>query len=119
MGILNILVTISVRTVTYSISTSRDTGTALFQRINSQSTGSVADGAIQPPLSLQANNLTFARNFSVSDFSLRTETGTIVLNKITDVFTTPGSVKDADSGIPVMGLEAYTSSISVTTSPTI
>ncbi|KAJ0301564.1 hypothetical protein Brms1b_012367 [Colletotrichum noveboracense] len=48
--------------------------------------GSVADGTKRPPLYLIANDLTYATNVTVEGFSLWTESGTYVVNKISNIF---------------------------------
>ena len=56
------------------------------------------------------------------DFSLWTESGTDVVNKINNIFATPGNLNDASDGIKTLAIGAtpvaYTSSITITASPT-
>ncbi|KAL2875240.1 hypothetical protein SGCOL_009530 [Colletotrichum sp. CLE4] len=60
-----------------------DTGAvALSNLIFRNFSGSVADGAKRPPLYLTANDLTYATNVTVENFSLWTESGNSVVNKI-------------------------------------
>ncbi|KAJ0339403.1 hypothetical protein KNSL1_012018 [Colletotrichum chrysophilum] len=64
-----------------------DTGAvALSNLIFKNFSGSVADGAKRPPLYLIANDLTYATNVTVEGFSLWTESGTYVVNKISNIF---------------------------------
>lgn len=85
-------------------------------------TGSVADGALRPPLYLIANDLTFATNVTVEDFSVWTETGTQVLNRISNVFGRGDDSYGLDDGIPTLdpgeAPYTYTSTQTITASPT-
>jgi len=100
-----------------------DTGSvALSNLVFKNFTGSVADGARRPPLYLISNDLTFATNVSVSDFSLWTESGSDVVNKINNVFATSSNLNDATDGIETLAVGAtpvaYTSIITITATPT-
>lgn len=82
----------------------------------------MADGAKRPPLYLVANDLTYALNVTVEEFSVWTETGTSVINKINNIFGTGDDSYGTNNGIK--SLEAgelpstYTSSYTVTATPT-
>ncbi|KXH62702.1 murein transglycosylase, partial [Colletotrichum salicis] len=66
-----------------------DTGAvALSNLVFRNFSGSVADGAKRPPLYLTANDLTYATNVTVENFSLWTESGNSVVNKISNIFGT-------------------------------
>lgn len=71
---------------------------------------------------LIGNDLTFATNVSVSGFSLWTESGTDVVNQISNVFATPDNSNDPSDGIETLAVGAtpvaYTSDITITASPT-
>ncbi|KAH8809432.1 pectin lyase fold/virulence factor [Xylogone sp. PMI_703] len=83
--------------------------------------GSVADGAQRPPLNLIANDLTFALNVTVEDFSVWTESGSSVVNKINNVFGVSDSVYGPNDGISSLASGAtpttYTSKYTITTPP--
>lgn len=85
-------------------------------------TGSVADGSKRPPLYLIANDLTFALNVTVEDFTVWTESGTQIINKISNVFGVGDDSYGANNGIKnLTGTESpysYTSSYTVTATPT-
>jgi hypothetical protein len=85
-------------------------------------TGSVADGSKRPPLYLIANDLTFALNVTVEDFTIWTESGTQIVNKINNVFGIGDDSYGANNGIKSLsGTESpstYTSSYTVTATPT-
>ncbi|KAJ0383878.1 hypothetical protein COL922a_009538 [Colletotrichum nupharicola] len=61
--------------------------------------GSVADGTKRPPLYLIANDLTYATNVTVEGFSLWTESGTYVVNKISNIFGNGDNSYGAADGI--------------------
>lgn len=90
--------------------------------LNSLQTGSVANGALRPPLYLIANDLTFATNVTVEDFSVWTETGTQVLNRISNVFGHGDDSYGPNDGIPSLSAGetpyTYTSTYTITASPT-
>lgn len=85
-------------------------------------TGSVANGALRPPLYLIANDLTFAKNVTVEDFSIWTETGTNVVNHISNVFGKGDNSYGTNDGIPSLSAGqapyTYTSAYTITASPT-
>ncbi|RAO64703.1 uncharacterized protein BHQ10_000715 [Talaromyces amestolkiae] len=84
--------------------------------------GSVANGALRPPLYLIANDLTFATNVTVEDFSIWTETGTQVLNRISNIFGHGDNSYGTNDGIPSLSAGkapyTYTSTYTITASPT-
>ncbi|GKZ21743.1 hypothetical protein AbraCBS73388_007656 [Aspergillus brasiliensis] len=85
-------------------------------------TGSVADGARRPPLYLFASDLTFATNVTVEDFSVWTESGTTVVNKISNIFGTGDDSYGENDGIETLqsgeSPYTYTSTYTITASPT-
>lgn len=84
--------------------------------------GSIADGAVRGPLYLIANDLTFATNITLEDFSVWTETGSYVVNKIDNVFGVGDNSYGSNDGIVSLASGkspyAYTSTYTVTASPT-
>ena len=84
--------------------------------------GSVADGVKRPPLYLIANDLTYATNVTVEDFSIWTETGTSVVNKISNIFGTGDDSYGPNNGIVSLNSgqspHTYTSTYTITASPT-
>ncbi|KAI9041361.1 putative rhamnogalacturonase [Aspergillus affinis] len=100
-----------------------DTGAvALSNLVFRNFTGSVADGLKRPPLYLIANDLTYATNVTVEDFSVWTESGTKVANKISNIYGTGDDSYNKDNGIkswsPTTTPQAYTSTYTITASPT-
>lgn len=84
--------------------------------------GSVADGVRRPPLYLVANDLSFATNVTVEDFSVWTESGTTVVNKISNIFGTGDDSYGSSNGIKSLGAgespSPYSSTYTITASPT-
>ncbi|KAF7592803.1 hypothetical protein BBP40_012486 [Aspergillus hancockii] len=84
--------------------------------------GSIADGAKRPPLHLIANDLSFATNVTVEDIFVWTESGDKVVNKISNVFGTGDDSYGEKDGLKILGEgevpRAYTSSYTITASPT-
>jgi hypothetical protein len=82
----------------------------------------VANGVQRPPLYLVANDLTFASNVTVENFTLWTETNSYVVNKISNVFGTGDDSYGPNDGIralaPGEAPAPYTSTITITASPT-
>ncbi|KAJ5740298.1 endo-rhamnogalacturonase F [Penicillium malachiteum] len=100
-----------------------DTGSVALSNIAFKNfSGSIADGAERPPLYLIANDLTFATNITLEDFSVWTESGTYVVNKINNVFGTGDDSYGTNDGIVSLAAGespyAYTSTYTVTASPT-
>ncbi|KAJ5973989.1 CAZyme family GH28 [Penicillium waksmanii] len=100
-----------------------DTGAvALSNLVFRNFSGSVANGSNRPPLYLIANDLTFALNVTVEDFTVWTESGTQIINKISNVFGVGDESYGANNGIKKLtGTESpytYTSSYTVTATPT-
>ncbi|EED19646.1 rhamnogalacturonase, putative [Talaromyces stipitatus ATCC 10500] len=100
-----------------------DTGSVALSNILFRNfSGSVANGTLRPPLYLIANDLTFATNITVEDFSVWTETGTQVLNQISNVFGHGDDSYGPNDGIPSLNPGetpyAYTSTYTITASPT-
>ncbi|KAK1496386.1 murein transglycosylase [Colletotrichum cuscutae] len=100
-----------------------DTGAvALSNLVFRNFSGSVADGAKRPPLYLIANDLTYATNVTVEKFSLWTESGTSVVNKISNIFGTGDNSYGTGNGIKSLAAKAspapYTSTYTITASPT-
>jgi rhamnogalacturonan hydrolase len=96
---------------------------SLFQYVlfNSQSTGSIVNGAARPPLYLFASDLIPALNIIIEGFSVWTEAGSSVINKISNIFGTADSVYGPNDGIKTLAAGAtpttYTSSYTITTPP--
>ncbi|KAJ3956676.1 hypothetical protein N0V92_006766 [Colletotrichum tropicale] len=100
-----------------------DTGAVALSNLVFQNfSGSVADGAKRPPLYLIANDLTYATNVTVEDFSLWTESGTYVVNKISNIFGNGDNSYGAGDGIKSLTSKqsptAYTSTYTISTKPT-
>jgi hypothetical protein len=89
---------------------------------NYRKTGSVANGAQRPPLFLVANDLSFATNVTVEDFSIWTESGTSVVNKISNIYGHGDDSYGKADGIKPLGSgqspTPYTSTYTVTAKPT-
>lgn len=83
--------------------------------------GSVADGTKRAPLNLIGNDLTFVTNVTIADFSVWTETGSAIVNKINNIFGSGDDSYGANDGIqPLKATESpytYTSTYTVTATP--
>ncbi|GFN18212.1 putative rhamnogalacturonase [Aspergillus tubingensis] len=100
-----------------------DTGSVTLSNLVFKNfSGSVADGALRPPLYLFASDLTFATNVTVEEFSVWTETGTTVVNKISNIFGTGDDSYGENDGIETLqsgeSPYTYTSTYTITASPT-
>ncbi|KAH7208687.1 pectin lyase fold/virulence factor [Fusarium oxysporum] len=100
-----------------------DTGAvALSNLVFKNFSGSVADGSKRPPLFLVANDLSFATNVTVEDFSIWTESGPSVVNKISNIFGHGDNSYGQANGIKSLSSgqapTAYTSTYTVTATPT-
>ncbi|KAL7650277.1 hypothetical protein ACMYSQ_012077 [Aspergillus niger] len=100
-----------------------DTGSVTLSNLVFKNfSGSVADGALRPPLYLFASDLTFATNVTVTEFSVWTETGTTVVNKISNIFGTGDDSYGENDGIESLqsgeSPYTYTSTYTITASPT-
>nr|ABD67155.1 putative endo-rhamnogalacturonase F [Aspergillus niger] len=100
-----------------------DTGSVTLSNLVFKNfSGSVADGALRPPLYLFASDLTFATNVTVEEFSVWTETGTTVVNKISNIFGTGDDSYEENDGIESLqsgeSPYTYTSTYTITASPT-
>ncbi|EMT64397.1 pectin lyase fold/virulence factor [Fusarium oxysporum II5] len=100
-----------------------DTGAvALSNLVFKNFSGSVADGSKRPPLFLVANDLSFATNVTVEDFSIWTESGSSVVNKISNIFGHGDNSYGQANGIKSLSSgqapTAYTSTYTVTATPT-
>ncbi|KAH7171700.1 pectin lyase fold/virulence factor [Fusarium sp. MPI-SDFR-AT-0072] len=100
-----------------------DTGAvALSNLVFKNFSGSVADGSKRPPLFLVANDLSFGTNVTVEDFSIWTESGTSVINKISNIFGHGDNSYGQANGIKSLSSgqapTAYTSTYTVTATPT-
>ncbi|KAI8241369.1 Rhamnogalacturonase A [Colletotrichum sp. SAR 10_96] len=95
---------------------------ASFNLIFKNFSGSVADGAKRPPLYLIANDLTYATNITIEGFSLWTESGTYVVNKISNIFGNSDNSYGVGDGIKSLTSKqsptAYTSTYTISTTPT-
>ncbi|KAJ6134255.1 hypothetical protein N7523_000577 [Penicillium sp. IBT 18751x] len=99
-----------------------DTGSVTLSNLVFRNfSGSVADGALRPPLYLFASDLTFATNVTVEEFTVWTDSGTVIVNKISNIFGTGDDSYGSDTRIA--SLEAgqspypYTSTYTVTATP--
>ncbi|KAL4779967.1 endo-rhamnogalacturonase F [Aspergillus varians] len=100
-----------------------DTGAvALSNLVFKNFSGSVANGIKRPPLYLIANDLTYATNVTVEDFTVWTESGTEVVNKISNIFGTGDDSYGPNDGLVSLGpgetAQPYTSTYTITASPT-
>ncbi|KAM0226730.1 hypothetical protein ACHAPO_012119 [Fusarium lateritium] len=100
-----------------------DTGAiALTNLVFKNFSGSVGDGAKRPPLFLVANDLRFATNITVEDFSLWTESGTFIVNKIGNIFGHGDNSYGGADGIKSLtsgqSPTPYTSTYTITAKPT-
>ena len=86
------------------------------------SPGSVADGVQRPPLYLIANDLTFATNVTVEDFTLWTEANDHVVNHVNNIFGHGDNSYGDNNGIKTLASgqtpTSYTSTYTITASPT-
>lgn len=77
---------------------------------------------MRPPLYLIANDLTYATNVTIEEFSVWTESGDIVVNKINNVFGIGDDSYGPNDGIsslsPGETPHTYTSTYTITASPT-
>lgn len=82
-------------------------------------TGSIADGTTRGPLTLIGNDLTFVTNVSIEDFTVWTEAGDQIVNKINNIFGSGDDSYGANDGIktPTESLYTYTSTYTVTATP--
>ncbi|KAJ5676194.1 CAZyme family GH28 [Penicillium macrosclerotiorum] len=80
------------------------------------------DTGSRPPLYLFANDLTFATNVTVEDFTIWTESGSSVVNKISNIFGNGDDSYGANDGIKSLASGespyTYTSTYTITASPT-
>lgn len=86
-------------------------------------TGSLADGAKRPPLYLIGNDLNLTDSITVEDFSLWTESGTYVVNKVNNIYGHGDNVYGSNNGLGVVptgvtALPTFTSAYTITASPT-
>ncbi|KAH8646352.1 glycoside hydrolase family 28 protein [Xylariales sp. PMI_506] len=100
-----------------------DTGSVTLSNIVFKNfSGSVANGVQRPPLYLIANDLTFATNITIQEFSLWTETNDYIVNKINNVYGQGDNSYGEGDGIPTLAPgqvpTTYTSAYTVTASPT-
>ncbi|RHZ44416.1 putative rhamnogalacturonase [Aspergillus thermomutatus] len=100
-----------------------DTGSvALSNLVFRNFSGSVANGVQRPPLYLIANDLTYATNVTVKDFTVWTESGSSVVNKINNVFGEGDDSYGPNNGLVSLGAaeqpHTYTSTYTITASPT-
>jgi rhamnogalacturonan hydrolase len=88
---------------------------------NAYSPGGIANGAPRPPLYLLASDLIPAVNITVKDFSIWTESGNTVVNRISNIYGTGDDVYGPNDGIEVLEAGAtpttYTSAYTITTPP--
>lgn len=83
--------------------------------------GSVADGTKRGPLTLIGNDLTFVTNVSIEDFTLWTDTGNQIVNKINNIFGSGDDNYGTNNGIKTLKATespyTYTSTYTVTATP--
>ncbi|PQE29519.1 murein transglycosylase protein [Rutstroemia sp. NJR-2017a WRK4] len=99
-----------------------DTGAVALSNITFRNfSGSIANGSVRPPLYLFASDLTPAVDITIDGFSVWTEAGSRVINKISNIFGTADSVYGPNDGIKTLAAGAtpttYTSSYTITTPP--
>ncbi|KKY20690.1 putative endo-rhamnogalacturonase f [Phaeomoniella chlamydospora] len=101
-----------------------DTGAVQLENlVFNNFTGSVANGANRPPLYLIGNDLKITQNVTIKDFSLWTENGDFVVNHVNNIYGTGDDVYGPNDGLgtlpstSVSSLPTFTSTITVTTSP--
>jgi hypothetical protein len=84
--------------------------------------GSVANGVQRPPLFLIANDLTYATNVTVEDFTIWTEVNSYVVNKISNIYGHGDDSYGPNNGIeslpPGQTPTPYTSTYTITATPT-
>lgn len=85
-------------------------------------TGSLANGAKRPPISFIGNDLFVADSVTIEGFSLWTEEGSQVINKINNVYGHGDAVYGPNNGLGVADghspLPTFTHAVTVTASPT-
>lgn len=104
-----------------------DTGAVSLSNITFKNiTGSLANGALRPPLYLIGNDLNIADSITVKDFSLWTEEGAYVVNKINNIYGHGDDVYGLNNGLGIVpsgataasALPTFTSTYTITASPT-
>ncbi|KAH2175248.1 hypothetical protein KXV74_006607 [Aspergillus fumigatus] len=100
-----------------------DTGSVTLSNLVFRNfSGSVANGVQRPPLYLIANDLTYATNVTVEDFTVWTESGSSIVNKISNVFGHGDDSYGPNNGLVSLGAaeqpHTYTSTNIITASPT-
>lgn len=84
-------------------------------------TGSVANGVKRPPVTFIGNDLFLTDSITIEDFSLWTEEGTQVVNKINNAYGHGDNVYSPNNGLGVSNgqspLPTFTHAVTVTTSP--
>ncbi|KIM93395.1 glycoside hydrolase family 28 protein [Oidiodendron maius Zn] len=103
-----------------------DTGAVTLSNLTFRNiTGSLADGALRPPLYLIGNDLFLTDSVTIEDFSLWTEEGSYIVNKINNIYGYGDDVYGPNDGlgIPPSGttdvtLSTFTSSYTISASPT-
>jgi hypothetical protein len=85
-------------------------------------TGSLANGAKRPPISFIGNDLFLIDSVTIEGFSLWTEEGTQVINKINNAYGHGDNVYGTNDGLGVANgqnpLPTFTHAVTVTASPT-
>ncbi|CEJ61946.1 Putative Glycoside hydrolase family 28 protein [Penicillium brasilianum] len=99
-----------------------DTGSvSLSNLVFRNFSGSVADGTKRGPLTLIGNDLTFVTNVSIEDFTLWTDTGNQIVNKINNIFGSGDDSYGTNNGIKTLKATespyTYTSTYTVTATP--
>ncbi|KAJ5355541.1 uncharacterized protein N7496_012753 [Penicillium cataractarum] len=99
-----------------------DTGSVSLSNLAFRNfSGSVADGTTRGPLNLIGNDLTFVTNVSIEDFTVWTDTGDRIVNKINNIFGSGDDSYGTNDGIKTLRASelpyTYTSSYTVTATP--
>lgn len=103
-----------------------DTGAVTLSNLTFRNiTGSLADGALRPPLYLIGNDLFLTDSVTIEDFSLWTEEGSYIVNKINNIYGYGDDVYGPNDGLGVppsgttdVTLSTFTSSYTISASPT-
>jgi hypothetical protein len=101
-----------------------DTGAVTLTNLTFRNfTGSVANGALRPPLYLIGNDLFLTDTVTVEDFSLWTETGDYVVNHVNNIYGKGDDVYGPNDGLGLVPIGAtalpiFTSSYTITATPT-
>ncbi|QSZ37639.1 hypothetical protein DSL72_008738 [Monilinia vaccinii-corymbosi] len=108
----------------WQLTTTPDTGAVALSNITFRNfTGSILDGAKRPPLYLIASNFAPATDITIKDVTVWTESGSSVVNKISNIFGTGDDVYGPNNGIVTLGegesakSKRYTNTYTITDKP--